>query len=316
MATRSPLVARKSSPAVMNTKGSSPKISPRGSKDTDHLQPIRASESDSKSSKSNPSSGKGSPLTVHKTINASAMANPTGSLQHDEVLKSWEVRGLKHIEWKKAHGKHWKSALVRFLHGTMSGYADDTPGQSPVFEVSLEEMKEKAVVISTDEEHQYVIKTPAEDIDDWILLAFPSAEAATRMLARADPERFPLGLRGKLTETPDQLNWRITVMPEEKDGHIVYTIIAHSPNDLPGRPFRLYAQAQYGELRDEHLHCCKVAPEGADIPFPPWKLLPSKDPEFLRGRAVALRDYFSQALKLPGVMMWWRNSKIFRCQEN
>ncbi len=93
---KSPLVARKSSPSVDST---SPKISPRGSKE-DHLKPSRFSDD---KPKSNPGSGKASPQIPHKTT--SSMANPSGSLNRPEILKSWEVRGLKEVVWKRAHGK-------------------------------------------------------------------------------------------------------------------------------------------------------------------------------------------------------------------
>ncbi len=37
-------------------------------------------------------------------------------------------------------------------------------------------MKESGNVIAVDDEHQYVIKTPALDTDEWIMLSFPSSE--------------------------------------------------------------------------------------------------------------------------------------------
>ena len=91
------------------------------------------------------------------------------------------------------HVQHWHRALVRFLHGYMSGYESDEPGQSPKFEISMDDMRDQAVVIAVDDDHLYVIKCPATD-GEWVHLSFSSAEAATKMLSRADPERFPKGL--------------------------------------------------------------------------------------------------------------------------
>lgn len=253
---------------------------------------------------------KTSPLTTHR--NPSTMANPSGSLQKEETLKSWEIRGLKEITWKRAHGKHWHTALVRFVHGVMSGYATDEPGQLPEFEIKMDDIRDHAVVIAVDDEHLYVLKCPAVE-GDWVLLSFSSAETATKMLSRADPDRFPKGMVPGVKEAGDHLQWKISVISQEKDGHMVYDIVAHSPNDLPGDRMRLHCCATYNALHDEHQRACKTIPEAKALVFPPSRLFPSKDPDFIQQRCIDLRAYFSHALREMPLMLFWRNNDIFQC---
>jgi hypothetical protein len=139
--------------------------------------------------------------------------------------------------------QHWHEALVRFLHGVMSGYEADTPGLFPEFEVRLDASHVRAqltaghprqrrggcrgrrpsVRAQVPERRRRLgaaflplcrgamsccsCRTPPSALLPASMprppLVSPSSlfpdrdhQAATKMLARADPDRFPRGLAG------------------------------------------------------------------------------------------------------------------------
>jgi hypothetical protein len=83
MSGKSPLAPPKAKSTEVSPRGS-PRVSPRDSPRGSHLEL------------------KVSPAAPHKTT---TMSNPAGTLHTDEVLKSWEVRGLKMVTWKFSKGK-------------------------------------------------------------------------------------------------------------------------------------------------------------------------------------------------------------------